>query len=272
MRLDRRYRVIPDSGLELLAASYHGHRFVPHAHDYAVLAITESGEAAGLEGDQGDQGDRLGPGAVLLIPPRVIHAARSVGSSPWQYRAFYLSAERFYSAAGARAQGQDQMATVVHHSPRLAKRLRELHRDLEAGTDGCITSALDATLPELEPLFDRAFRGRAARSPDGAAQRARSLIDRTPLHRWSLGSISQAVGVSPFHLCHSFHREVGTSPYAYALQRRVSVARERLAAPGTISQVAHELGFADQSHLTRLFLRVFGVSPGEYRAAVVGAR
>ncbi len=267
MRPDRRYRVIPDSGLELLAASYHGHRFVPHAHDYAVLAITESGEAAGLEGEQGG---RLGPGAVLLIPPRVVHAARSVGSSPWEYRAFYLSAERFDSAAGAH--GRTAMTTVIHHAPRLARRLRELHRDLEAGADAAVTASLDATLRDLAPLFDRAVSAKGERRTNGAVQRVRSLIDHAPLHRWSLGSLARAVGVSPFHLCHSFRRELGTTPYAYALQRRVGVARERLATAGTISQVAHDLGFADQSHLTRLFLRVFGVSPGEYRAAVLGAR
>src|SRR5512134_1736609 len=89
----RRYRVIPGAGIELLAASYRAHRFVPHSHDYAVLAITESGEAAGLDGAGGS---RLGPGAVLLIPPDVVHAAHSVGSDPWQYRAFYLAAPRFH--------------------------------------------------------------------------------------------------------------------------------------------------------------------------------
>jgi AraC-like DNA-binding protein len=99
-------------------------------------------------------------------------------------------------------------------------------------------------------------------------QRAKAMIDAAPERRWSLPALSSASGASPFHLCRAFGRQVGASPYAYALQRRVAVARDRLSGPKTISRIAHEFGFADQSHFTRLFLRVFGLTPGEYRAAL----
>lgn len=263
---DRRYRVVPGAGIELLAASYRTQRFVPHAHDYAVLAITERGEAAGMDAHGGA---RLGPGAVLLIPPQVVHAAHSVGSDPWEYRAFYLAAPRFERLRALLGHDGIAARTVVRHAPELAARLRELHHDLESDTDDRVASAVDAVISDIDPLMAQAYR------PDGstprvssAVLRAKAMIDEAPDRRWSLPALARASGASPFHLCRAFGRQVGASPYAYALQRRVASARERLAGPKTISRVAHELGFADQSHLTRLFLRVFGLTPGEYRAAL----
>ena len=261
----RRYRVVPGAGIELLAASYRAHRFVPHSHDYAVLAITESGEAAGLDANGGA---RLGPGAVLLIPPDVVHAAHSVGSDPWQYRAFYLAAPRFHRIRTALGHPDDAAGTVVHHAPTLASRLRELHHDLESDTDDRVATALDALIEDLAPLMARAYAPHGTPRVSPAVRRAKAMIDAEPERRWSLPALSSASGASPFHLCRAFGRQVGASPYAYALQRRVTAARERLQGPKTISRVAHELGFADQSHFTRLFLRVFGLTPGEYRSAL----
>lgn len=276
----RRYRVIPETGIELLAADYRAHRFVPHSHDYAVLAITESGEAAGLS-DDGTQ--TLGPGDVLLIPPNVVHAAQSVGADPWRYRAVYLSPARFTrlrsggadvaSPGGADGVTDAGTATVVQRASGLARRLRELHHDLEAAPDLVVSDALDAVLTEVEPLIERAFPKRpGARPASSAVCLARAMIDGAPERRWSLPVLARACGVSSFHLCRAFRQQVGASPYGYALQRRVVAARERLRSDWTISEVAHELGFADQSHFTRLFLRVFGLTPGEYRAALPPAR
>jgi AraC-like DNA-binding protein len=75
-------------------------------------------------------------------------------------------------------------------------------------------------------------------------------------------------GVSRFQLLRAFGREVGTTPYAYLLQRRVRLARQLLKAGQQPAEAAAASGFADQSHLTRAFVRQFGITPARYRAAV----
>jgi len=52
------------------------------------------------------------------------------------------------------------------------------------------------------------------------------------------------------------------------VQRRVHMARRMLAGVQPIVEVAIDSGFADQSHLTRAFVRQFGVTPGRYMAAL----
>jgi AraC-like DNA-binding protein len=54
------------------------------------------------------------------------------------------------------------------------------------------------------------------------------------------------------------------------MQLRVQVARRHLAQGRAIAEVALLTGFADQSHLTRAFVRQVGITPGRYRAAMHG--
>jgi AraC-like DNA-binding protein len=61
---------------------------------------------------------------------------------------------------------------------------------------------------------------------------------------------------------------VGTTPHAYLVQRRVLLARQLLVAGQSLVEAAVNAGFADQSHMTRAFVRQFGVAPGRYVAAL----
>ena len=78
----------------------------------------------------------------------------------------------------------------------------------------------------------------------------------------TVSAIAQAVGMSPDNFTRLFKESTGQSPYRYVVEARVRKARELLATGKfTISEAAHHVGFVDQSHLTRHFKRVFGLSP-----------
>jgi AraC family transcriptional regulator len=78
----------------------------------------------------------------------------------------------------------------------------------------------------------------------------------------SVAGIAQAVGMSPHHFTRVFKESTGQSPYQYVVDARVRKANELLTTGNfTISEVARHVGFADQSHLTRHFKRVFGLPP-----------
>jgi AraC-like DNA-binding protein len=59
-------------------------------------------------------------------------------------------------------------------------------------------------------------------------------------------------------------RELGVAPHAFRLLARLNFARQLLRAGDPIAMVAVDAGFSDQSHLTRLFRRTFGTTPGVY--------
>lgn len=84
----------------------------------------------------------------------------------------------------------------------------------------------------------------------------------------SLAELATLSGVSRFQLLRGFAREIGITPHAYLVQRRVRLARQLLADGQTPAQAALLAGFADQSHMTRAFVRQLGVTPSRYRAAI----
>ena len=66
----------------------------------------------------------------------------------------------------------------------------------------------------------------------------------------------------------AFRKEVGLSPHAYLNQLRLLEARRLIAQGRAPADVATQVGFYDQSHLIRHFKRVYGITPGQYAAAV----
>ncbi len=84
----------------------------------------------------------------------------------------------------------------------------------------------------------------------------------------TLAELAGLSGVSRFQLLRGFARSVGTTPHAYLVQQRVRLARRLLAAGSGPAAAAAEAGFADQSHMTRAFVRQYGVTPARYRAAL----
>jgi len=76
------------------------------------------------------------------------------------------------------------------------------------------------------------------------------------------------VHLSPFHLARLFKQVLGVSPHQYLIQVRVNSARSLLSAGSgerSLAEIAAAVGFADQSHLTRHFKRITGITPRQFR-------
>jgi len=82
----------------------------------------------------------------------------------------------------------------------------------------------------------------------------------------SLADVANAVGLSVAHFSRAFKKSAGLSPHQWLLQARVDTAKTLLADPDlTLAQVALRSGFSDQSHLTKVFSRMAGTTPGSWR-------
>ncbi|HET8984761.1 MAG TPA: helix-turn-helix transcriptional regulator [Trueperaceae bacterium] len=80
----------------------------------------------------------------------------------------------------------------------------------------------------------------------------------------SLADLSDLTGLSPFRLNRVFRQEVGLPPHAFQVQVRIERARSRIAAGWSLTDVALDAGFNDQSAFTHQFKRYVGVTPGRY--------
>lgn len=81
-----------------------------------------------------------------------------------------------------------------------------------------------------------------------------------------LGDLARVAGVHPSHLNRVFRARHGASVGEYARRLRIERACRELAATTTsIAQIAVASGFADQSHFSRVFARVTGMTPAAFR-------
>jgi transcriptional regulator GlxA family with amidase domain len=82
-----------------------------------------------------------------------------------------------------------------------------------------------------------------------------------------LDDLAEVAGLSRYHFGRVFRDEVGQTPWAFVRETRVERAKELLAEGHSPAEAAHEAGFFDQSHLTRVLRTIDGRTPGEVRDA-----
>jgi AraC-like DNA-binding protein len=80
----------------------------------------------------------------------------------------------------------------------------------------------------------------------------------------SLTELAEHVSLSPYYLLRVFRAQVGMPPYAYMESVRIRQAQRLIEAGRPLADVAAEVGFSSQSHLTHRFKQIIGVTPGQY--------
>ncbi len=99
-------------------------------------------------------------------------------------------------------------------------------------------------------------------------RRAKEIL-RANLHGVPLKEVARECCLSVSHFSHAFRRTLGVAPHKWLIEQRIVLSKEKLRDDGlSLSDVATECGFSDQSHLTRQFTRTVGVSPGAWRRAL----
>jgi AraC-like DNA-binding protein len=83
-----------------------------------------------------------------------------------------------------------------------------------------------------------------------------------------VSAIQRSTGFSPRHFIALFRASVGLTPKHYFRIQRFNEVTRRLVSPAkaSLAHTAADLGYSDQSHLTREFRELAGFSPGQYRA------
>ena len=100
-------------------------------------------------------------------------------------------------------------------------------------------------------------------------QRVRDYIEAHLDDRLTLTDLAEVACLSPYHFSRSFKLAVGVGPQRYVRQRRLDRAKTLLRRTNQpLAWIAQEAGFADQSHLSSIFRREMGVTPGRFRAAL----
>jgi AraC-like DNA-binding protein len=252
--------------LELLRATYLTYAFSRHTHDSFGIAILETGAMEFLYRGSA----HIAPaGTIVIVQPDEVHTGHSAFGTAWSYRTLLPGAELLQQAAyelAGQSQSVPYFPETVIHDPTLYAYLRNLHVTLEQSN-----SALKRESTFLWALAKLIANYAGDRPPIQSVGRETQAIrqvrdylmahyDQNP----SLQELANLVGLQPLRLLRVFRKQTGLPPHAFLTQIRIFEAKRRLTMGYSIADTALETGFTDQSHLSRHFKRMTGVTPGQY--------
>jgi AraC family transcriptional regulator len=241
------------------------HNFIAvpmHSHERATLTFVLDGSLD--ESYAGHRrGERCAAASVLWRPPGMLHADRFAPDGAYT-AVLELDLARWQLVADT-ARGLDDLVHVRGHEwERMRLRLR---RELGAA-DSARTLALEGLA--LEALAELArLRTAGERSPAPPwLEHVRELLHaRFTEPELRMRELAAVANVHPVHLSRVFQARFGCTPAAYLRRLRLEAAARALATTRrTISEIALDCAFADQSHLTRAFQKAYRVSPALFRA------
>lgn len=115
-------------------------------------------------------------------------------------------------------------------------------------------------------LISRQLALQAQHAEPPAITRARQFLEANYTERLSLNAVARVAHMSPFYFCKLFKRVTGLNYTDYLARLRVEKARNLLLNPNLkISEIAFEVGFQSLTHFNRMFKRLNGQAPSEYR-------
>jgi len=100
-------------------------------------------------------------------------------------------------------------------------------------------------------------------------RRAREILRANIKRGVALKEVARECGLSVGHFSHAFRRTLGVAPHNWLIEQRIVLSKDKLRDDRlSLTDVAAECGFSDQSHLTRVFRQTIGVTPGAWRRAL----
>ncbi len=212
-------------GIRFVSGTMVRHAFPAHLHRSACFGVIARGEAV-LEISGGKR--LLRAGDRYAIPAMMSHALRPIGDGWFSHRVFGADPGRCRETA---------------------RRLREAIGTELPGEWPDGFADMETTRSDIPVAFREIL----------------AVFESEPEREWRLSELASQFGMQPASFSRAFSREVGMPVTQYQLLAKVWKSVSLLQEGATIPEAAFDAGFADQSHLCRVFHRYMGVAPSVFR-------
>lgn len=244
---------------------YHGHynqSFMEHSHLATTVVLVEKGTVCiAIQ----DEDYLLRAGQLAIIGPLQVHAAWPINPVGWTMRSLQIllpascTFKPPYKPAGAIDPVRDADDAFTRWFHGLHVRSEQDYRSGYIGRDlngefGALVEKISRSLdpvPTLDYWNEKAIH-------------ARLLLKNRKYENVSMKEIAQAVRLSESEFIRTFRRNFGISPNRWRIQLRANEVARVLRKGASIADVSVDCGFSDQAHMSRIFKRVFGVTPGQF--------
>ncbi|WP_026678927.1 AraC family ligand binding domain-containing protein [Fictibacillus gelatini] len=260
----RTCRLDPDLNIEAYRFKGIMQKFPAHFHDYYVIGFIEKGQRK-LICKGGEY--MINPGDLLLFNPYDPHSCEQIDGKTLDYRCINVRPEVMKKAM-IEINGNEDLPYFkqnVLFKSELSSTLRELHLKISQHESEFIKEELFLSLLEklIQSHTDLAILPLVSET-SREIKNVCDYLERNYAKAITLNDLSALTGWSKYHLLRSFAKQKGISPYGYLETIRVNHAKQLLEQGMKPIEVAFLTGFSDQSHLTKFFKSLVGLTPKQY--------
>ena len=225
-------------------------------HPWFAISLVRSPALVSVESRRDVVADR---NWIVLIPAFELHELRPQGEAAQGAVTLLLGSSH--------VEGLDIAALpALVTDAAMGEKVAALIADVQHGArSNELAPAIRSMLEQLLPCSIPIAPGRAPRY--SRLTRVRTFLHTHVSEPVSIDDLARMSALSECHLISAFRYEFGLPPHAYHLRLRLAAACEALARGMAVASVAYEYCFADQSHLSRKFKAVYGVSPAAWANA-----
>jgi len=252
----------PDA--DVIVARYADHKTPPHFHDtWSIGCVVEGSMGVTTRGGTAV----AARGTVVALNAFETHCESE--RSDYRYVVVHASGP-WLMRLGDRTAPPRFGSTIIRGSAAEAFARACLRLDEAAGTDEAtaLLVALRGLLPSPAVQDDPQYRAGRDRADISRACEFVKAHYADPLSLRQLAAVAQ---LSPFHFLRVFQQQTGVTPATFLRQVRTYEAKRHIRLGLPLVETALHVGFADQSHLTRRFKAVYGVTPGDFARAEAAA-
>lgn len=215
----------------------------------------------------------LKPGSVTLTPKGCVISARS-GAVDTEFLAFCVGAEHVAQAMDAAGRKKSDLHFVpdLQHPEilSLGRIMRRFLMSPETRTSIYGETLGFAILLNIVAALDEPKTAPRVALSNPQVKQVCEFIEQHLEGPLSLSDLSALLGMSVYHFNRAFSAVLSISPYQYIIERRVTRAREMLLDPNLpLADIAYAVGFSSQAHMTDVFRKRLGTTPGAYRQEVL---
>jgi AraC-like DNA-binding protein len=213
-------------------------------------------------------------GDIMITPPGIVHWGEDFHFSPIEI--YWLRATKdlpFLSKKAKQALSPWMLGNQVFHfraGEGILESFEHLVRE-HRNPDEFSAEICEADLKKMFLSLARTLSSQQSTTPSNSKlptnlQKALDLMEQDTTWVLPIEDLSLSVGCPPEILRQLFRQHLGLTPIEYQNAQRVSVAKALLAAQKkSITEIAHELGFASSQYFATFFHKNIGLTPREFR-------
>jgi AraC-like DNA-binding protein len=247
-----------------------GHQVKREQHTDNLLIFCHQGRGSyHIDTPQGPVSGELSAGQLLLLPAGFSHHYQANSSDPWSiYWAHYSGSSApksmdFLGLSSTTEPAQFVLTLSAWQSllPIVTTLLNLQHQRWQRRNAVIAATLLQQLLAQLPQLAEQ------AQQHHGFDLLALERFMQDNSHRdLDLEDLAAVAGLSRYHFAKKFKTVTGTSPMRYFNELKIKLACRQLdTSTATVRAIAQSLGFDDPYYFSRLFKKVMGVAPSDYR-------